>query len=186
MKGKIFKKGISAVMTLALTLGSTSAFAMVVPPAEAVPTGTVLKESDFESSNKLFNQGEIKKLEDGNNVLNITSKNWGELNLGNSSLAKGRDMVISFSAMTGASGGFKLFLRKKGSASAYLDFAGIEFTTDGKIKANDGVGALGSVYNSEICTYDADKWYNIDMVVCDAASESYDTYVEYYVNGELK
>ncbi len=185
MKGKIFKKGISAVMTLALTLGSTSAFAMVVPPAEAVPTGTVLKESDFESSNKLFNQGEIKKLEDGNNVLNITSKNWGELNLGNSSLAKGRDMVISFSAMTGAPDGFKLFLRKKGSASAYLDFAGIEFTTDGKIKANDGEGAMGS-YKSEICTYDADKWYNIDMVICDAASESYDTYVEYYVNGELK
>ena len=185
MKGKIFKKGISAVMTLALTLGGTSAFAMVVPPAEAVPTGTVLKESDFESSNRLFNQGEIKKLEDGNNVLNITSKNWGELNLGNSSLAKGRDMVISFSAMTGASDGFKLFLRKKGSASAYLDFAGIEFTTDSKIKANDGEGAMGS-YKSEICTYDKDKWYNIDMVVCDAASESYDTYVEYYVNGELK
>ena len=186
MKGKIFKKGISAVLTLAMTLGCASAFAMVVPPSDAVPTGTVLKESDFESSNKLFNQGEIKKLEDGNNVLNITSKNWGELNLGNSSLAKGRDMVISFSAMTGASDGFKLFLRKKGSASAYLDFAGIEFTTDGKIKANDGIGALGSVYNSEICTYDADKWYNIDMVICDAASESYDTYVEYYVNGELK
>ncbi len=186
MKGKFFKKGISAVMTLALTLGSTSAFAMVVPPADAVPIDTVLKESDFESSNKLFNQGEIKKLVDGNNVLNITtSEGWGELNLGNGSLPKGKDMVISFSAMTGASDGFKLFLRKKGSTGAYLDFAGIEFATDGKIKANDGIGAMES-YNSEICTYNKDKWYNIDMVVCDAASESYDTYVEYYVNGELK
>ncbi|MGN0179880.1 MAG: hypothetical protein ACI4DY_10640 [Monoglobaceae bacterium] len=188
MKKRNFKKVVAFVLTLAMVLSASGVFAMLTPPEE---TG-LIKSDNYEGSSVTINFGTKTTLSDGNNVIaaNQTQGGWK-----NTTVAANTDtpvdVVISFDAMAAqTTDAFQMFLRRTAADSTKnigsVDFAGIEFSNDGTIRRNaDGVGALNSVYGVQLATYEANKWYSIDLVVRGVAAKDYKTTVEYYINGVL-
>lgn len=187
MKKRNLKKVTAIVLTLAMVLSASGVFAMLTPPEE---TG-LIKSDNYEGTSATINFGTIKTLSDGNNVIQVPQTNaWKSTDVTayNSTPV---DVVISFDAMAAqTTSAFQMFLRRNAvnsmNNSQYCDFAGIEFSDDGTIRRNaDGAGALNTAYGVELGTYEANKWYSIDLVVRGVAATDYKTTVEYYINGVL-
>lgn len=183
MKYGFVKKVMAASLAAAMSLTLSPAFAMVDLPEGKIDSKKVLKYENYQNATGT----DIVTESDGNKADSLANLKWHRSIPLSVDSTISSDIVLSFSVKPKTVGvNSTFFLRRSG---AYMD-AGLLFTTDGKIIA--GAGNLdkrtygADQHPEEIGTWEADKWYNIDLVASDYDKNDYTQTVNLYINGEFK